>query len=365
MSASTGGSQGNFTPMTHRQRVLKTFRFEQTDRAPCDLMEGVLWGELSGWFKWKHGLGDDEQIHDFLDTDCRWMWPTYAGPHSDAAEEADQTEAEPVEQPPVERHALFSNSYARGPLTDATTVAEVEAHDFGDPSVWQLGDVAAFRDRWPDHARILVPGWTPLFWGACEAFGMEQALVNMATEPKLFEAFVAGRHERYMEILTRFLAAGRGVIDICWLGDDYAGQENMIADPALWRKLVKPYLAEQVRLAREHGMCVLFHSCGAVRSILADLIDIGVSGLLVFQTTARGMDAESIAREFGGKLVFYGGIDVQQLLSFATPDQVADEVRANLRAFARCGGYVVANSHHCIATIKGENVEAMCRAARD
>ena len=181
-----------------------------------------------------------------------------------------------------------------------------------------------------------------------------------------------------MEILTRFLAAGRGVIDICWLGDDYAGQENMIADPALWRKLVKPYLAEQVRLAREHGMCVLFHSCGAVRSILADLIDIGVSGLLVFQTTARGMDAESIAREFGGKLVFYGGIDVQQLLSFATPDQVADEVRANLRAFARClgswclyhafahcGGYVVANSHHCIATIKGENVEAMCRAARD
>jgi len=138
----------------------------------------------------------------------------------------------------------------------------------------------------------------------------------------------------------------------------------MLMNPELWRRYIKPYLAKQVRLAREHGLYVLFHSCGSIRPILGDLIDIGVNAHLVFQTTAADMDAESIAREFGGRLAFYGGIDVQQLLSFGSPAQVAATVQANVRAFADHGGYVVANSHHNVKTIKGANVLAMFEAAR-
>jgi uroporphyrinogen decarboxylase len=154
-------------------------------------------------------------------------------------------------------------------------------------------------------------------------------------------------------------------MDICWLGDDYASQQSLIMSPELWRARIKPYLAEQVQLVRDHGMHVLFHSCGAVRDILPDFIEIGISAHLVFQTTATGMDAPSIARDFGGQLAFYGGIDIQQLLSYGTPQDVEATARANIQAFEGCGGYMVANSHHGVATIKGENIEAMCRAARD
>ena len=111
-------------------------------------------------------------------------------------------------------------------------------------------------------------------------------------------------------------------------------------------------------------MFVLYHSCGAVRPVLGDLIDIGVHGLLVFQTTARGMDAPSIARDFGGRMTFYGGIDAQHLLSSGTNDEVRAAVRDNVRAFSDCGGYVVANSHHGVASIRGDNILAMCEAAR-
>ena len=96
-----------------------------------------------------------------------------------------------------------------------------------------------------------------------------------------------------------------------------------------------------------------------------DLIDIGVSALLVFQTTAAGMDAPSIARDFGGRLAFYGGMDIQPLLSFGSPAEVAATVASNARAFAKHGGYIVANSHHGVGTIRGENIEAMCQAARE
>ena len=186
----------------------------------------------------------------------------------------------------------------------------------------------------------------------------------MAAEQHVFEAFVARQHAYYMDILKRTVEAGEGTCDICWLGDDYASKDAMMMNPDLWRRLIRPYLAEQVALAREHGMLVLFHSCGSVRAILPDLIDIGVNGLLVFQTTAAGMEAGPIAREFGGRLAFYGGIDCQHLLTFGTPNDVRAEVRRNVAAFSRCGGHTVANAHHCIANIRGENIEAMCEAAR-
>jgi uroporphyrinogen decarboxylase len=204
----------------------------------------------------------------------------------------------------------------------------------------------------------------PLFWSACEAFGLEAALINLVTRPALIDAFLRRHHEIVMDILTRGARAAAGNCDLAWLGDDFAHQGGMILSPALWRRHIKPLLAEQVRVLRENDMLVLFHSCGAVRPVLEDLIEIGVNALLVFQTTAKGMESASIARDFGGRLGFYGGVDIQRLLSFGTPEEVTAEVQANVRSFSGCGGYIVANSHHTVATIRGENIEAMCAAAR-
>jgi hypothetical protein len=64
-------------------------------------------------------------------------------------------------------------------------------------------------------------------------------------------------------------------------------------------------------------------------------------------------------------MAFYGGMDVQYLLSRGSVAEVQAAVARNVRAFADCGGYMVANSHCSIATVRGENIEAMCAAARD
>jgi len=341
--------------MTPRERVLKTFAFEPTDRAPFDLMEGMIWGELMQYFRERHGLQEGPEVIDLLDTDFRWLWIRY---------EAPETATPPPVAPPQRDHATHTCQYGEGPLSGVETVKEVESHPWPDPSHWKAPDCEDARRRWPDHALVFSAGWKPLFWSACEAFGFAEALAKMASQPEVFEAFVRRQHEFYMDLFTRGLKAARGYCDICWLGDDYASQKAMMMSPDSWRRLIKPYLAEQVRLAREHGLLVLFHSCGSVRPILPDLIDIGVNALLVFQITAAEMDVESIAREFGGKLAFYGGIDVQQLLSFGTVEEVRQTVRANVRAFAQTGGYIVANSHHGVATIKGENVIVMCEEAR-
>ena len=338
--------------MTHRERVLKTFNFEETDRVPCDMMEGFVWRELMDYFKSKYGFENGIQVLDFLDTDFRWTYMNYVGPQAPPS----KSESD---------HILYSIPISNGPLSNASMISEIESYKFPDPEWWQPPDFAKLRELWPDHALVLLSGWMPLFWSSCSAFGMEGALIKMLTEPEIYEAFIQRQHEFYMNILMRGVKAGREFCDICWLGDDFASQKAMLMSPELWRKHIKPYLAKQVQLVRDNGMYVLYHSCGAVSEILPDLIDIGVNALLVFQTKAEGMDAQSIAKRFGGKLAFYGGIDIQQILSYGTIDDVRAEVRSNMEVFSDYGGYIVANSHHCVSTIKGENIETMFQVVKE
>ena len=121
-------------------------------------------------------------------------------------------------------------------------------------------------------------------------------------------------------------------------------------------------LARYTQLIADYGMTSMMHSCGLVWAVLPDLIDIGLNGLSVFQTVTAGMNAAEIARHFGGKMVFYGGIDSNRLLVSGSTRQVRDEVQANFAAFAQCGGYIAANSHHGIANAKPENLIAISEA---
>jgi uroporphyrinogen decarboxylase len=341
--------------MDHRERVLRTLCFEATDRAPYDLMEGAIWPELAAYFALEYGLQERDEILDWLNTDLRWIYHGYDGPEAVA----------PQDGLPEEWALTYSDALYARKLAQAESVADVEALPRPDPSHWHAPDARSARRRWPHHAIVYTPPWMPLFCGACEAFGMEEALAKMLLQPALFEAFVRTQHAYYVQILAQGLAACREHVDLVWLGDDYASQRAMLMRPALWRRLIKPCLAEQVQMAREAGLLVMFHSCGAVRPILPDLIEIGVNALLVFQVTATDMAPEAIAEEFGGRLAFYGGIDCQQILTQGTLHEVRAAVRRNVRAFEPYGGYIVANCHHGIANIRPENVIAMCRAAAE
>ena len=336
--------------MNPRERILKTLRFEPVDRLPFDLMEGILWPEIMSYFKNQHGLTTHDEVIAFLDPDIRWTTITWQGP----------LETPRRVQPDS---GIYSEPVAVGPLYEATRLEEVERFPWPRADDWEVPEVRMARERFPDYAIALL-AWKPLFLTACDVFGMEGALTKMLTHPHVFEAAIARKHAINMDLFERAMQAADGFCDIFWIGDDFSGQHSLLMNPKLWRKLIKPYLAEEVQLARSHGMAVLYHSCGAVSAVLDDLFEIGVNGLGVFQTSAAGMDPQTIAARFGGRLAFYGGIDVQTLLSFGTPEQVEEQVKSNLRAFSGCGGYILANSHR-IDTIRGENLTAMFRAARE
>jgi uroporphyrinogen decarboxylase len=87
------------------------------------------------------------------------------------------------------------------------------------------------------------------------------------------------------------------------------------------------------------GKYTLHHSCGNVRDVIPDLIEIGLDVLQSIQPEA--MDPYALKREFGKDLIFWGGLGSQRIIPFGTPDEIRHEVDRLCRVMGEGGGYIL------------------------
>jgi uroporphyrinogen decarboxylase len=127
--------------------------------------------------------------------------------------------------------------------------------------------------------------------------------------------------------------------DAIALSDDYGTQKSLLISPAAWRRLLKPRLAEIYSLARSNGRAVFHHTCGNVRQIVGDMIDIGLDFLHPVQPET--MDIYELKREFGRHVTLWGGLRTQDLLPRGTAEQVRSEVWKLKGDIGEGGGYVL------------------------
>jgi uroporphyrinogen decarboxylase len=154
-----------------------------------------------------------------------------------------------------------------------------------------------------------------------------------------------------------------GRITHSYVAEDMGSQEDLIFSPQQVREFFLPWMKRMIGLAREAGAAVFHHSDGAIRKIIPDMIDAGIEVLNPIQWRCKGMDREGLKRDFGGKLIFHGGVDNQQTLAFGTVEDVRSEVIENLRILGAGGGYILAPCHNIQAVSPPENVVTMYETA--
>jgi uroporphyrinogen decarboxylase len=195
--------------------------------------------------------------------------------------------------------------------------------------------------------------------------GFEDGYMDLAADPALARALM----ERVLEMKLAWWGAvlpelGDSV-DVVGEADDLGGQSTPLFAPRTYRDLVKPLHAELFSFIRARTRAkVFFHSCGAIRELLPDLVEIGVDVLNPVQVSATGMETAALKRDFGRDLVFWGGgVDTQGVLGSGTPGDVRAEVRRRVADLAPGGGFVFASVHNIQANVPAENVKAMWEAA--
>jgi uroporphyrinogen decarboxylase len=166
--------------------------------------------------------------------------------------------------------------------------------------------------------------------------------------------------QEYWEIALR--EAGDNV-DVVMEADDLAGQSSLLISPSSYRKIIKPRHKKLFQFIKDRTRGKLFfHSCGAIRPLIPDLIEIGVDILNPVQVNAAGMDSGDLKRTFGNDLTFWGGgVDTQGAFSNPKPliDAVDNDVNHRIIDFKPNGGFVFAAIHNIQANVPPENIITM------
>ena len=347
--------------LTPRERVLLALDHHETDRVPLDFMATPeTWARLKG----RLGIADNEAVLRRLGADLRHPRQRYCGPPLERRADGSWRDAWGVWRRAVANGAATYDEIVQHPLAGLTGAAELDAYPWPRPEWWDaesLRDEIAALDAENSYAIALEEFGDPggMFEIAWYMRGMEQFLIDMATQPEIPYEIMRRVTDFYIGMAERVMHAAGPRIDLIWTSDDIAHQHGRLVSVKTWRDLIAPHHERLNRRVHELGARVMYHSCGAVRAFIPGLVEIGVDVLDVLQFSAAGMDPCEIKAAFGGKLSFHGGMDVQSTLPFGTVEDVRRVTRERIAVLARGGGYILAPTHNIQADTPPENIMAM------
>lgn len=364
--------------MTHRERVFTVFAGDKPDRIPRDLgstiwstMDRISYENLKRHFGIIHetryknvafqAVEIDEDILRRFDIDTRGL--TTKGPSG----WQDEISADGLY---LDEWGIKRNIQASAAIVEHPFSVEDYGHDFLQKYKWpdgkDPGRFAGFSNtlsRWHaegEYATVLnvYGGFTTMSY---LLRGMDNWCVDMLVDEDVFTDLLDRTLKFEMDSARTALTAMGKYVDIVGIADDFAGQDGLFFSPNHFRRFIKPRMEKLIGVIRECCDCkVLFHSCGSVVDIIPDFIELGIDGLNPFQVTATGMNPAVLRTKYNGKIVFWGGVDTQQLMPKCNPGEVETEVRRISQAMTG-GGYVLGAVHNIQGDVPPENVVALFR----
>ena len=256
------------------------------------------------------------------------------------------------------------------PLADAGSLEELEAHPFPDPL-----DDGRFAPLRAQAEAAAARGKAVALAGPCAGIaevyswlrGYEEYYVDLARHKDWVGAMLDRLVAFKSAYWQRALAEVGDLVDMVVEADDLGAQHAPLMSPRTYRQVIQPRHKQLFSFIKAQApVKVFYHTCGAVRRLIPDLIEAGIDILNPVQISAGGMDPAELKREFGRDLVFWGGgVDTQGVLGTATPAEVEDHVRQNIEALAPGGGFVFAAVHDIQPNVPPENIVAMWEAWRE
>jgi uroporphyrinogen decarboxylase len=376
-----------------RERIRKALNFEETDRVPYDLAATTWTGiTITAYQNYVNFLGKQdasprwadviqqivipsEEILQEVNADVRGVFPLTShnwdvhkqmedrGAYYEYLDEWGFTHHFPREGywfslvgSPMEARGFFSGRCGRTlPLAGCPPSATIcrtlrqKAMEFvnSGKAVFTKGLCAGLFEM---HQRVR---------------GMENAMLDPFMNGINSDLLIGKLADLKIEFWDALLKEIGDVVDILGEGDDYGTQQSQLIAPDQFRAYYKPHFKRVLEFmkSRNPELKILFHSCGNVRPIIPDLIEMGVDILNPVHVTATGMEPVQLKKDFGKDLVFWGGgVDTQHILPSGSPRQVKDNVRQNVEALAPGGGFVFSTIHNIQAEVPPQNITAMLEA---
>jgi uroporphyrinogen decarboxylase len=185
------------------------------------------------------------------------------------------------------------------------------------------------REDWEAAKRRLQPSYTRVDWvtlkqnyerarsedlyltysavtgyDLCQAYIRSDVLLPLLiTDPDWIRDIAETQADMVIE-MARILMQEGYRFDAAFLFNDMGYRSGPFFSPRTYRQVFKP---------ADKRMFDFFHSCGNVKMLIPDLLEIGLDCLQPLEVKA-GMDLVELKREYGRDLAFMGGIDVRAMI---------------------------------------------------
>ena len=251
-----------------------------------------------------------------------------------------------------------------GPLRNASSPKDILNHRWPDPDWF---DLEALMPECEDYSdKVIISGfWTAILGDAMRMHGFENFFANMVLNPDMIKTLINRLADFYLELNDRLFSILKGKIQIFFMGNDFGSQHGLFFSRDMWKEYYFENYKKFVDLAHSYGLKAMVHSCGAISGILDLMIEAGVDIIDPVQTTAVGMEPETLRDKFGKNIVFHGAIDTQQILPNGTPQSVRKHVIDTLDVLGKHGGYIFAPCNNLQGDIPVENIHSIYKAAKE
>jgi uroporphyrinogen decarboxylase len=246
------------------------------------------------------------------------------------------------------------------PLADAG-VSDIKKHKW--PFIEDPGRIEGLQEQveyWhnnTDYCITSTAAISGLMIDICPYLrGFEQFFIDLHLDQKFAHTLIGKVADVISELYLYYLSPVGEYIDWIEFSSDHGMQDRPLVSPDTYKKFFKkPYaqLFNVVKKAAPHAK-IFLHSCGSVRELIPDFIDMGVDVLNALQPRAAGMNSFDLKREFGNEIIFHGGLDIQGGINGSVEDAVT-EAKTRLDAFAPGGGYIFAPANHFMQDVPIEN----------
>jgi uroporphyrinogen decarboxylase len=367
---------------THRERVVIALQHKEPDRVPKDLggrVSSIMQGAYkdlkrylnldecgydnvnSDWFTVEEF---DERVLKYFDIDFRRVFLKGSSNYKKIVREDGTWINE------LGFTMRFTGMYGEmvyHPLRSAVDIEDIQKFKFFD--AYDPARITGLKERIKylydntDYA-IVTAGATGGILETCNWLrGFDNFPVDLLLNKKMAHALLDKLTSYYIELFDVFLGVVGPYIQMVELADDLGSQTSLLISPELYREMVLPYYKKLISFIKTKTDAKIFHhSCGSVVKAADLLIEAGVDILNSLQPKAAGMDSTFLKDNYGDKLSFHGGIDIQETLPNGNLKDVDNEVKRRIAIFGPNGGYICCPAHNIQEGTPPENIVEMFKA---
>jgi uroporphyrinogen decarboxylase len=204
-----------------------------------------------------------------------------------------------------------------------------------------------------DYA-VMASGYFGIYERAYGMIGFQNMFLHMAKTPAMIEGLLEKITDYKIAVAKRQNKL-KG-LKISHIGDDLGTQKGPFFSRAMFLKFFKPQFKRIFDTFKSADQFIVMHSCGHNTAFLKDLIEIGLD---VLEPVQPCMDIKYIKKEFGKDLVFWGGIDTQELLPYATPAEVKKMAAETIQTLGTGGGHIIGPAQEIMNDVPLDNVVAL------